>query len=44
MILACEALTGRSGHEAGRELLARLYRQQTGEDLPPIQKTPRGKP
>ena len=44
MILACEALNGRSGHEAGRELLARLYRQQTSDDLPPIQKTPRGKP
>ena len=44
MILACEALNGRSGHEAGRELLARLYRQQTGEALPPIVKTPRGKP
>ncbi len=37
-------LLGRSGHEAGRELLARLYRETTGEDLPPIQKTPRGKP
>ena len=44
MILACEALNGRSGHDAGRDLLARLYRQQTGGDLPPIQKTPRGKP
>ena len=44
MILACEALNGRSGHDAGRELLARLYRQQTGDALPPIQKTPRGKP
>ena len=44
MILACEALNGRSGHDAGRELLARLYRQQTGDALPPIQKTSRGKP
>ena len=44
MILDCESLNGRSGHEAGRKLLARLYRQQTGEDLPPIRKTPRGKP
>ena len=44
MILACEELNGRSGHDAGRELLARLYRQQTGEALPPICKMPRGKP
>ena len=44
MILECKALNGRSGHDAGRELLARLYRQQTGEALPPIVKTPRGKP
>ena len=44
MILAWEALNGRSGHDAGRELLARLYQKQTGENLPPIQKTPRGKP
>ena len=44
MILECKALNSRSGHDAGRELLARLYRQQTGEDLPPIQKTHRGKP
>ena len=44
MILDCEAMNGRSGHEAGRELLARLYRQQTGDDLPPIRTAPRGKP
>ena len=37
-------LLGRSGHEAGRELLARLYREATGDDLPPIHRTPRGKP
>lgn len=44
MILDCEALNGRTGHAAGRELLARLYRQETGEALPSIRKTPRGKP
>ena len=44
MILASCALKGRSGHEAGRELLARLYRQETGEPLPPIVTTERGKP
>lgn len=39
----CELL-GRSGHEAGRALLAELYRQETGEALPPILKEARGKP
>ncbi len=37
-------LEGRSGHDAGRALLARLYREETGEDLPPIALTARGKP
>ena len=40
---SCE-LKGISGHEAGRLLLARLYREETGEDLPPIAVTERGKP
>lgn len=44
MILASRPLDGLTGHEAGRQLLARLYRQETGEALPPISKTPRGKP
>ena len=35
---------GRSGHEAGRLLLSRLYREQTGRDLPDIAVTDRGKP
>lgn len=38
------ALGGRSGHEAGRQLLRRLYEEETGEPLPPILTTPRGKP
>ena len=38
------ALSGRSGHEAGRQLLAQLYRQETGQPLPPIAVTDRGKP
>lgn len=38
------ALEGRTGHEAGRALLARLYREETGEDLPEIAVTDRGKP
>lgn len=44
MILASRPLDGLTGHEAGRRLLAQLYRQETGDDLPPILKTPRGKP
>lgn len=40
---SCELL-GRTGHEAGRELLAELYREATGEALPPISVTDRGKP
>lgn len=39
----CE-LNGRTGHEAGRQLLEALYRQATGEDLPEIALTDRGKP
>lgn len=39
-----EALNGRDGHQAGRELLSRLYRQATGENLPEIARTERGKP
>ena len=37
-------LNGLSGHEAGRRLLAELYRQETGRDLPDILTTDRGKP
>ena len=44
MILGCCELAGRTGHEAGRELLAKLYREATGEELPPIAVTDRGKP
>ena len=44
MILAGCELSGRTGHEAGRQLLSDLYRQQTGQDLPEIAVTDRGKP
>lgn len=44
MKIAGEALLGRTGHEAGRQLLARLYREETGEDCPKIAVTDRGKP
>ena len=37
-------LEGISGHEAGRQLLARIVREITGSDLPEIAVTPRGKP
>ena len=42
--IAGEALAGRSGHEAGRQLLARLYREETGMDCPEIAVADRGKP
>ncbi len=44
MKIAFCPLNGQSGHEAGRQLLARLYREETGSTLPPIRKTERGKP
>ena len=44
MILGAIALEGRTGHEAGRMLLAKLYRQATGESLPEIHIAERGKP
>lgn len=44
MYFLAEKLDGRSGHETGRALLSRLYRQATGESLPPIALTPQGKP
>ena len=44
MILGCQILSGRSGHEAGRELLAELYRREIGQDLPEIAVSEWGKP
>lgn len=43
-IIAFEALEGRRGHEAGRQLLARVYRDTFGGDCPEIAVTERGKP
>lgn len=37
-------LQGRSGHDAGRMLLAQLYREETGQDLPQILTGAHGKP
>ncbi len=44
MVLGVRELNGLSGHEAGRALLAELYRQRTGENLPEIYILPQGKP
>ncbi len=38
------ALQGCTGHEAGRQLLARLYDAHVGGPLPPIEIAPGGKP
>ena len=42
--LAWEPLGGRTGHEAGRLLLARLFREETGEEMPEIAMGEWGKP
>ena len=42
--VAGEALQGRTGHEAGRELLTRMYRETCGENCPEIAIEERGKP
>jgi phosphopantetheinyl transferase len=44
VFLLYEALNGRDGHLVGRALLARAYCQATGENLPEITLTERGKP
>lgn len=44
LLIAATALEGRSGHEAGRQLLAELYFQKTGLSLPEIHITDWGKP
>ena len=35
---------GQTGHEAAWQLLAQMYRQQTGQGLPPVMRTKLGKP
>lgn len=42
-IASCE-LSGLTGHQAGRQLLARLYHEETGKILPPVLIGERGKP
>ncbi len=38
------ALNGLDSHVAGQLLLAQMYEELTGEPLPPIERSPRGKP
>lgn len=44
MKIASCSLQGRSGHEAGRELLRKLYLEETGAEPPNILIADRGKP
>lgn len=44
MILESREIHRNTGHEAGRALLAQMYRDTTGENLPPIAVGERGKP
>lgn len=44
VILEGETLNGRSGHEAGRELLKKLYAENVGGEMPDILIAERGKP
>lgn len=44
MKLAFCALDGETGHDAAYRLLENLYREETGQDLPQILRTDRGKP
>ena len=43
-MLAYAAIEPGQGHEAGRQLLAQLYREKTGRQMPPVLVTERGKP
>lgn len=44
MRIAVRSCVGRNGHDVGRELLEILYRMETGQSLPAVKITPRGKP
>ena len=44
MKIAHSAVDSRGAHAIGRELLAQLYREQTGEEMPSILLQDRGKP
>lgn len=44
MLLRCQMLEGASRHDAGRRLLAQMYREMTGREMPEILIADRGKP
>lgn len=44
MLLKGKRIEPGTGHEEGRALLAELYRQYAGADMPPVLVTDRGKP
>lgn len=44
MVIRWMALQNHSGHEAGLALLEAMFREETGRELPPIERTPQGKP
>jgi len=44
MLLSSKRISSENGHDEARMLLAELYRQHTGSDMPPILTTPLGKP
>lgn len=44
MIAGCCELGGLTGHQAGRQLLERLYQMETGAEMPRIRLSARGKP
>jgi len=44
MVLASQQIRPGTGHEAGRALLSRLYREYTGKEMPEILTSDRGKP
>ena len=44
MVLLWERLAGRNAHDTGRQLLEKLYQQETGQALPEIRLAKQGKP
>lgn len=44
MVIKSAPLNGRTGHDAGRQLLSQMYRAYTGREMPEILVTDRGKP
>ena len=44
MLFGHETLNGRTGHQAGRELLEKLWHRRSADPMPPIVIAPGGKP